>query len=151
MAGSGDHAHALGYLGVAVQKLEARPREVEPLRGYRLLLSRARQLRALDVERGVFEDRVLTAVVEVEVAVDHDLHVRRAEVVLGERIGGVTVDDLPLLDELGRPTDPGVDEDRARPRMLDHESVHRDLVECIEPSQVEANYLHGVKEGTGRR
>src|SRR5438105_8006114 len=49
VAGGGDHAHALGYLGVAVQKLEARPREVEPLRGYRLLLSRAPQLRALDV------------------------------------------------------------------------------------------------------
>src|SRR5881296_2099931 len=78
----------------------------------------------------------------MEVAVDHDLHVCRAEVVLGERVGGVAVHDLPFLDELGRPADPSVDQDRTRARVLDHEPMHRHLIELADTGEVEADDLH---------
>src|SRR5207248_1284671 len=81
--------------------------------------ARARQLGPLDIERRVLEHRVLAAVVEVEVAVDHDLHVGRAEVMLGEGLGRMAVHDPPLFEELSRPADTGVHEDRPCARVLD--------------------------------
>ena len=137
-----DHADALGDLSVTIQQLEPRPGKVEPLGGHGFLLARAVQLRALDVERRVLEDRVLAAVVEMEVAVDHDLDVGWAQVVLGQCIGGVAIHHLPFLQQLRRKTHPGVDEDRTGPGMLDHEAVHGDLVEGVEAREVKANDLH---------
>jgi hypothetical protein len=106
----------------------------------------ARQLRALDEERRVLEDGVLTAVVEMKVAVDDDLHVGWAQVVLGKRVSGVPVHHLPLLDELSRPSNPSVDQDRANPRMFDHKPVHRYVIQPINACQVEADDLHLLDE-----
>src|ERR1700730_138007 len=80
--------------------------------------------------------------VEVKVAVDDDVYVARAEVVLGERVGGVAVDDLPLLDQLGGPAYPGVDQDRPRPRMLDHATVNRDVVDGIDAREMKPDDFH---------
>ena len=74
--------------------------------------------------------------VEVEMGIDHDAHIGRAEIVLRQRVGGVAVDDLPLLDDVVGPPDPGVDEDRAGPRVLDHKAMHWDLVERIDASEM---------------
>ncbi len=74
--------------------------------------------------------------------VDHNAHVGRAQVVLRHRVGRVAIDDLPVLEHVVGPPDASVDEDRSRTRVFDHEPVHRDSVQCVDPSQVEANDLH---------
>ena len=147
----GHHAHAVRDLRVAVEQLEARPGEVEPLRRGVILFAGARELRTLDVERRVLEDGVLPAVIEVKVTVDHDPHVGRTEVVLGQHIGGVAVHDLPFVDQLGRPTHAGVDQNRAGARVLDHESMDRHVVERVDAGQVEADYLQSVRGRMARR
>jgi len=105
------------------------------------MLAGTLQLRALNVKRRVLEYRVLAAVVEVKVTVDHDLDVGRAEVVLCQRIGGVTVHDPPLADELSGPSHAGVDQDRTSPRVLDHKPVDRYVIELADPREVEPNDL----------
>ena len=75
-------------------------------------------------------------------AVDHDLHVGRAQVVLSERVRGVAIHDLPFLDQLlVAPPHAGVDENRAGTWVLDDEAVHGDVVEAVEIRQVEADDL----------
>ena len=132
---------------VPVEQLVLRAAEVEPLHDRRLLPSRALQLGALDIERRVPEDCVLTAVVEVQVAVDDDFHVGRAQVVLGQRLRDPSVDDPPFLDPVGGRSHPGVDEDGARARVLDHESVHRDILQRPDLSEVKPNDLHQGRKG----
>src|SRR5713101_5438268 len=68
----GDDADALGNLRIAVHQLEPRAGEVEPLRGHGLLAARPFQLGSLNVERRVLEDRVLAAMIEMQMRVDHD-------------------------------------------------------------------------------
>src|SRR5205823_11358854 len=131
-----------GDLRIAVQQLVFRAGEVEPLVGDVVLLARAIELRALDVERRVLEDGVLATVVEMQMRVDDDAHVGGAEVMLRQRVGHVAVDDLPLLHERLRIADAGVDKDRANARVLDDESMHRDVVERLDNRQVEADDLH---------
>src|SRR5436190_8297893 len=146
------HAYAVGDLSIAVEELETRAREVEPL-DRAAIVPRPLHLRALDVERSVLENSVLPAVVEMEVAVDHDLHVGGAQVVLGECVRGMAVDDLPLLDQLLiAPPHTAVDQDRARARVLDDEAVHRDFVEVAEVSEMKAYDLegHGRKGDTAK-
>src|SRR5450759_5331069 len=60
--GGRDYANALGHLGVPVDQLEAGAREIEPFSGERFLAARSLQLPPLDVERRVFEHRVLSAI-----------------------------------------------------------------------------------------
>src|SRR5437667_5715409 len=94
------------------------------------------------MEWSVLEDGVLPTVIEMEVAVDDDLHVRRAQIVLGERVGGVAVHDLPLLDQpVVAPSNASVDQDRPRARVLDHEPVHRDVVQGAEVCQMKSDDL----------
>ena len=80
-------------------------------------------------------------VVEVEVTVDDYAHVGGAQVVLRQGVGSVPVDHLPLFDEFGRPTHARIDQDCSRLWMLDHEAVHRDVVEHLDSSQVQPDYL----------
>src|SRR4029077_7740874 len=99
----------------------------------------------------VLEHGVLPAVIEMEMGVDHDVYVSGTEVVLGERVGGVAVDDLPFLEHVERPADAGVDEDGSRARVLDHKAVNRDVIEGVDPGQVEPDDFHRpAREGTAR-
>src|SRR5438445_4035332 len=148
VARGGHDADAFRYLTVTVEQLEARAGEIEPLPVGWLLATRAFQLRALDVKRRVLEDGILAAVVEMEMAVDDDLHIGGAQVVLGHRVRRVAVDDLPILDQpLIAPADARVDEDGAGARVLDHEPMHRYVVKGVETRQVEANDLHQGRKG----
>jgi hypothetical protein len=64
-------------LRVPVEQLEPRVHEAEPLIQFRLLDLGPGQFRALHVDRGVAEHRVLPAVVEMQVGVHHQRDVRR--------------------------------------------------------------------------
>ncbi len=90
----------------------------------------------------MLEHGVLPTVIEVEVGVDHDAHIRGTQVVLRKRVCGVAVDDLPLFEHVERPTDARVDQDRAGPRVLDHETVDGDVIEGVDAGQVEPDDLH---------
>src|SRR5712692_8565981 len=145
--GGGDDPYPFGDLRIAVHQLESRACEIEPLGGQLLLAARAFQLGPLDVERRVLEHGILPAVIEMEVGVDHDAHVSGTQVVLRERIGCVSVDDLPLLEHVVGPADPGVDQDRSCAWVLDHEAVHGDVVERVDPGQMKADDLHQGRNG----
>src|SRR5262249_33615724 len=109
----------------------------------------ALQLHPLDVERRVLEHRVLAAVVEVQVRVDHELDVARHQVVLGQRLGGRPVDHAPVGEHPLGAADAGVDQDRAL-RVHDHEAVDRPLalVRPAQAGQVEAADLEAGYSAT---
>jgi len=68
--GSRDHRQAGQDLGVPVEQLEPRVHEAEPVVQFARLTLRAVEFRALDVAGGMLEDRILAAVVEMQVSVD---------------------------------------------------------------------------------
>ncbi len=88
------------------------PGEVEPVVQLRGLAPGPVELGALDVERGVLEHGVLAAVVEVQVGVDDQADVGRAQVQLGQRVGDRAVDHPPVVQGLLRAADAGVDQHR---------------------------------------
>lgn len=141
------HPYATGDLRISVEQLEPRAGEVEPLGGELLLFSGTSQLRSLDVERGVLEDRVLAAMVEMQVAVDHNLHISRAQIVVCKGVGSVPVDHFPFLYERGRPSHSGINKDRTRSGMLDHESMNRNVIESVNPPEVQSDDLQDQRKG----
>ena len=84
--GRGDHLQAGQHLRVPVDQLEPRVGEVEPVVELRRLAPHPAQLGALHVKGRMPEHRVLAAVVEVQVGVDHQPDIGGAHVVLGERV-----------------------------------------------------------------
>ena len=72
------------------------------------------------------EHRVLAAVVEVQVGVDHQRDVGGGHVQLGQRAGRRDVDHAPVAEQVLRTSDAGVDQD-STVRMGDHEAVNRPL------------------------
>jgi hypothetical protein len=78
----------------------------------------------------------------MKVTVDDDPHVGRTEVVLRQSVGGMPVHHLPLSHQFGGPANPGVDKDGSGARMFDDEAMHRDVVEPVDPRQVEPDDLH---------
>ena len=70
---------------------------------------------------------------------------------LRQRLGHLSVDDPPLLDQLRGGSDTGVDEDGPGPRVLDHESVDRDVIQRPDAREVEPDDLHqGMKGDTAK-
>jgi peptide/nickel transport system permease protein len=121
-----DHRQAGQDLGVAVKQLEPRAREVEPAGQVGRLAAGALEFGPLDTKRGVPEHRILAAVVEVQVGVDHQGDVGGGHVQLGQGVGHRDVDHAPVIKQVLRAAHAGVDQDRAA-RMGDHEAVHRPL------------------------
>ena len=124
MPRGGDDLEAGQHLGVSVEQFESCAREVDPVAQLRRLTLGPAELSALDEERGVGEDGVLAAVVEVQMSVDHQVDVCRAHVELGQRVGHRPVDHAPVVQHVLRAAHAGVDQHRATV-MGDHEPVHR--------------------------
>ena len=149
--GGGDDLQAGQHLGVAVQQLEPGAGEVEPVVQHRRLSAGPVELGALDVERGVLEHGVLATVIEVQVGVDHQADVGRAQVQLGQRAGHRAVDHAPVVEHLLRAADAGVDQHGAVV-VGDHEPVYRPVaaVDALQAGQVQAPDLQAHRRGTGR-
>ena len=110
---------------VAVEELEPHPGCLDPLGDLVALSEDPFVLRALDHQRRVRECRVLPAVIEVQMRVDHDGYIGRCEPVVGERIGDRAIDHLEVAEHLVGATAPGVDEHDAELLMEDHVAVDR--------------------------
>jgi hypothetical protein len=102
------HGQARQDLRVAVEELEPRVHEVEPVRELRRFASGPVELGALRVEGGVFSDRVLRAVVKVQVRVDDQADVARRQFVVIERAGDRSVYHPPAIEPLLRPADTSI-------------------------------------------
>jgi hypothetical protein len=79
-----DDVYAGGYLGLAIQQLVLRPREVDEVREGVVRLVRGFQLTALAVDRPPDEGRVAADVIEVQVTVHDQVNVARREPHLGK-------------------------------------------------------------------
>jgi hypothetical protein len=136
--GGRDHRQAGHDVGVPVEQLEPRAGEAEPVVQVRRLAPGAVELRALHVERGMREDRVLAAVVEMQMRVDHQIDIARGHVQPGERVRDRAVDHPPVVQPLLRAADAGVHQHRT-PGVGDHEAVHRPLqaVDSAQARQVQ--------------
>src|SRR5262249_47668122 len=92
VAGGGRHPHAGQDLGVTVEQLESGTREIEPVGQSARLSTSPFKFGTLYVERGVLEDRILTAVIEVQVSVDHQGDVAWHQIVVAQSLGRAPID-----------------------------------------------------------
>src|SRR5262249_24457460 len=88
---------------------------------------RALDLSALDVARGMSEDRVLAAVVEMQVRIDHQIDIGRAHVDVTKRVGDGAIYHTPVAEHLIGSAHAGVAKQCAA-RVGDDEPVDRPLL-----------------------
>ena len=105
-------------------------------------------LRALHEQRRVFEGRVLTAVVEVQMRVDHHRHIDRREVVGGQRVATVLLTTPNSRSTSSGPPQPVSTRMVPSWLMQDHVAMDGPLIALdVEMAEIEAFDLHQ----TGRR
>ena len=99
------------------------------------------------------EDRVLAAVVHVQVGVDDQRDVTGNQVVVPQRLGGRAVHHPPVGEQPVGPSDPGVDQNAAL-RVHDHEAVDRPAVAVrglqagqVQPADLQALATHRSPTG----
>ena len=106
-------------------------------------------LSALHDERRMIEGGILSAVVEVQMRIDHHRHVDRCEIVSRESVGDRAVHNAVLAEDFVGTATPGVDEDGSEPLMQDHVAVNGPLrAHHVQVPEIEAFDLHQFREAT---
>src|SRR5439155_8370250 len=135
---TGHNAQVIGEFGLTVEELEARVHALEPVPDHPALTAYSLELRPLDMNDDAGEHGILTAVVEMEVRVDDQPHIRRAQAMCLQGSRDRTIDDAILTNQNLRAAAPGVHQDRTELRMQHGEAVHRPrILDHVEAAEIE--------------